>query len=86
MDSVSNGFGHQEFSMIREETITRPTVETVSWSRIDQDDLTSLFINVRSVNKKAADLWRFGASVRSRTDRESNGAYFPYSKRAEPMR
>jgi hypothetical protein len=62
MDSVSNGFGRQEFSKIREEIITRPTVE------------------------KTADLWRFGALVRSRTDRESNGAYFPYSERAEPTR
>jgi hypothetical protein len=52
---ASPGFGNQEFSKIREETIIRPTVE------------------------KAAGLWRFGASVRSRTDRESNGAYFPYS-------
>jgi hypothetical protein len=60
MDSVSNGFGHQEFSKIIEETITRPTAE------------------------KADGLWRFGVSVRSRTDSESDGAYFPHSEGAEP--
>jgi hypothetical protein len=61
MDSVSNEFVHPEFSRIKEETITSPTVEA------------------------AASLRLIGALVRSRTDREGNGAYFPYSVRAEPI-